>query len=134
MDTGRRGVPLPVSELVTGNGSNTLRPGEVLRAVDLPEHALRARTADRTIALAELGRSGAVLTGRFDEHGSTVFTITAARLAPTVLRYPDHPTAAELLADADAADGWYTDPLGSADWRRAISAVLLEEIREELAP
>jgi xanthine dehydrogenase FAD-binding subunit len=124
---------IPVEQLVTGNGSNSLAPGEVLRAVDLPEHALRARTGFRKIALAALGRSGAVLTGRVDEDGAAVFGITAATLRPTVLRYPALPDAATLRADVDAADGYYTDPLGVADWRRGVSGVLLEEIRQELA-
>ncbi len=124
---------IAVENLVTGNGTNCLRPGEVLRAVDIPAHALRARTGFRKIALATLGRSGAVLTGRVDADGGAVFGITAATLRPTVLRYPMLPTADVLRADVDAADGYYTDPLGAADWRRAVSAVLLEEIRQELA-
>jgi xanthine dehydrogenase FAD-binding subunit len=124
---------VPVELLVTGNGTNNLSPGEVLRAIDIPVHALRARTGFRKIALASLGRSGAVLTGRVDADGRAVFTITAATLAPTVLRYPTTPDAATLRADVEAADGYYTDPLGAADWRRAVSALLLEEIRQELA-
>jgi xanthine dehydrogenase FAD-binding subunit len=124
---------IPVEQLLTGNGTNSLARGEVLRAVDLPGHALRARTGFRKIALATLGRSGAVLTGRVDEGGAAVFGITAATLRPTVLRYPGLPTAATLRRDVDAADGYYTDPLGVADWRRAVSGVLLEEIRRELA-
>jgi xanthine dehydrogenase FAD-binding subunit len=123
----------PVAELVTGNGTNSLAAGEVLRAVDLPAGALRARTAFRKIALADLGRSGAVLTGRVDEDGHAVFTITAATLSPTVLRYPSPPDARTLQQAVESADGYYTDPLGPADWRRAVSAVLLEEIRQELA-
>jgi xanthine dehydrogenase FAD-binding subunit len=123
---------VPVAELVTGNGTNSLAPGEVLRWVDLPEHALRARTAYRKIALASLGRSGAVLTGRVDEDGSSVLGITAATLAPTVLRYPSLPDADRLRADVERAEGYYTDPLGVADWRRQVSVVLLEEIRQEL--
>jgi xanthine dehydrogenase FAD-binding subunit len=122
-----------VERLVTGNGTNTLAPGEVLRAIDIPEHALRARTGFRKMALARLGRSGAVLTGRVDEDGRAVFTITAATLAPTVLRYPVPPDASTLRSDALGAAGYYTDPLGPADWRRQVSAVLLEEIRQELA-
>ena len=124
---------IPVADLMTGNGSNSLRPGEVLRAIDLPAVALHARTGYRKIALADLGRSGAVLTGRVDADGVTVFAITAATLRPTVFRYPGLPTAGELRGDVDAADGYYTDPLGPADWRRAVSGVLLEEIRSELA-
>ena len=124
---------IAVADLVTGNGTNTLRPGEVLRSIELPACALRSRTAFRHIALATLGRSGSVLTGRLDADGSVVCTITAATLRPTVLRYPALPSAETLRADVEAAEGYYTDPLGAADWRRAVSAVLLEEIRTELA-
>ena len=123
---------LPVAQLITGNGTNNLAAGEVLRAVDIPDHALRARTGFRKIALAALGRSGAVLTGRVDQDRQAVFTITAATLRPVVLRYPEPPDAAALEWDAASADGYYTDPLGTADWRRQVSAVLLEEIRQEL--
>ena len=123
---------LPVETLVTGNGTNSLLPGEVLRAVDIPGRALRARTGFRKIALAALGRSGAVLTGRVDEDGQVVFSITAATLWPTVLRYAEVPTAATLQRDVHAAEGFYSDPLGAADWRQQVSGVLLEEIRQEL--
>ena len=123
---------IPVEELITGNGTNSLAPGEVLRALDLPAAALRARTGYRKIALAELGRSGAVLTGRVGTDGGAVFTITAATGRPRVLRYRELPDATTLRADVEAAPDYYTDPLGSADWRRAVSAVLTEEIRREL--
>ncbi|OLL71764.1 Xanthine dehydrogenase, FAD binding subunit [Pseudonocardia sp. Ae168_Ps1] len=124
---------VPVAQLVTGNGTNALRPGEVLRSLELPAHALSARTAFRKIALAELGRSGAVLTGRLHDDGGCVFGITAATAAPTVLRYPALPGTGRLRADVAALDGWYTDPLGTAGWRRQVSGVLLAEIHEELA-
>jgi len=124
---------LPVAELVTGNGTNSLRPGDVLRAVDIPDNALRARTGFRKIALSTLGRSGAVLTGRVDEDGQATLTITAATLRPTVLRYPTLPDTGTLRSDVEAVDGYYTDPLGVADWRRQVSGVLLEEIRQELS-
>ena len=125
---------LPVELLITGNGTNNLAPGEVLRAVDIPEHALRARTGFRKIALAALGRSGAVLTGRVDEDRQAVFTITAATLWPNVLRYPEaarrrHPGAGcRCGRRLSTPTRW-----GPADWRRQVSAVLLEEIRQELA-
>jgi CO/xanthine dehydrogenase FAD-binding subunit len=121
-----------VAEMITGNGTNTLRPGEVLRAVDLPGAALAGRTAFRQIALATLGRSGAVVTGRADPDGALTLVITAATLRPVVLRYPGHPSADQLAADVAAVDAYYTDPLGPADWRRQVSGVLLEEIRQEL--
>ncbi|MFI0464101.1 hypothetical protein ACH347_08495 [Saccharopolyspora sp. 5N102] len=122
---------LPVAEISTGNGTNVLAEGDVLRCIDIPAHALRARTGFRKIARSELGRSAAVLTGRLDESGAAVFTVTAS-LRPRVLRYDTLPASARLREDVRAADGYYTDPLGTADWRRAVSAVLCEEIRQEL--
>lgn len=124
---------VPVADLVTGNGTNTLARGEVLRALEIPEHALRSRTGFRKIALAELGRSGAVVTGRVDEDGGAVFGVTAAVLRPGILRYDALPDAAELRADVAALGGYYTDPLGAADWRRQVSGILAEQIRQELA-
>lgn len=123
---------LPVAELITGNGTNALGAGEVLRAIHLPASALRSRALLRKIALAEHGRSGAVVTGRTDTDGSAVFTVTAATLAPTVLRFPVLPDAATLRTAVADAHGYYTDPLGSADWRRGVSIVLAERIRREL--
>lgn len=122
-----------VADLITGNGSNALRPGEVLRAIDFPGGPLRSRTAFRKLALAELGRSGTVVTGRVDEDGSVTLGITAATATPTVLRYPTLPHRDRLHDDVVAAPGYYSDPLGAADWRRATTATLAEEIRTELS-
>ena len=123
---------LDVADFVTGNGTNTLGEGEVLRAIDIPGYALRGRTGFRKIALAELGRSGVVVTGRRDEDDTVVVGITAATLWPNVLRYNGLPDAERLRSDIWSADGYYTDPLGAADWRRGVSAVLAEQIRDEL--
>lgn len=124
---------IAVESLITGNGTNALGPGEVLRAIDIPGHALRAHAGIRRIALAELGRSGALVTGRRDADGTSVFGVTAATARPQVLRYRDLPDADNLRADIVSADGYYTDPLGSADWRRAVSAVLAAEIHAGLS-
>lgn len=130
-DGGERVVP--VASLPTGNGSTSLAVDDVLRDIVIPASALEARTAMRRIALAQHGRSGALLTGRRDADGTCTFVITAATLTPTVLRYQAPPTPEGLDADVRAAVGYYTDPLGTADWRRQVSAVLLGEVREELA-
>ena len=123
---------LPVAELPTGNGTHRLGRGEVLRAIELPVHTLRARAGLRRIALAELGRSGAVVTGRVDEDGTSVFAVTAATLVPVVRRFEAIPDAAELAASVASARGYYSDPLGAADWRRGVSVELAERIRAEL--
>lgn len=123
---------MPVADLPTGNGTNSLAPGEIVRAVELPAAALRSHTVLEKIALAELGRSGAVVTGRRDADGSTVFAVTAATLTPHVMRFGGMPDAAELRARVEAAPDFYTDPLGAADWRRGVSAVLAERARGRL--
>lgn len=130
-DGGERRVS--VAELMTGNGTNSLAPGEVLRAIEIPASALRSRALMRKIALAELGRSGSVVTGRVDQDDSVVFSVTAATLTPRVLRYTALPDPETLAADITAAPDFYTDPLGSADWRRGVSIELAERIRQELA-
>ena len=126
------GYRAAVADLVTGNGENALAPGEVLRAIDVPATALRARTALRKIALAEHGRSGAVVSGRLDEDGSCVIVVTAATERPAVFRFAGAPDAATLAAAISGAAGYYSDPLGSADWRRGVSVVLGERIRRDL--
>ncbi|GAA1467260.1 FAD binding domain-containing protein [Microbacterium thalassium] len=124
---------MPVTEFITGAGENALGPGEVLRAIEIPASALRSRALLRKIALAELGRSGAVVTGRVDEDGAAVFAVTAAVDRPAVFRFAELPDAGSLADAIGAASGYYTDSLGAADWRRGVSIVLAERIRQELA-
>jgi hypothetical protein len=62
-----------------------------------------------------------------------VVTVTAATERPVVFRFPRVPDAALLAEVVEGARGYYSDPLGAADWRRAVSVVLAERIRGELA-
>ncbi len=124
---------MPAAAVPAGNGVNALQPGEVLRAVEVPARALRAAARLEKIALAELGRSGSVVTGRVDRDGRAVFTVTAATLTPHVMRFDALPETAELADAVAAASDYYTDPLGAADWRRAVSGVLADRIRAHLA-
>ncbi|WP_375430843.1 FAD binding domain-containing protein [uncultured Friedmanniella sp.] len=123
---------LPAAAFVTGNKTNVLSPGDVLRSVEISPDALDSRTALRKIALSALGRSGAVLVGRLAPDGSFVLTVTAGTVRPVQLGYPTLPAAAELDADVAGIQEWFTDPHGAADWRRAVSRLLAEEIRTEL--
>jgi hypothetical protein len=68
-----------------------------------------------------------------DADASAVFTVTAATLTPTVLRFDELPDAGTLATAVARAPGYYSDPLGAADWRRGVSAVLAEQIRTDLA-
>jgi CO/xanthine dehydrogenase FAD-binding subunit len=126
---------VPAADFVTGNCTNVLRPGEVLRSIFLPATALLSRTAFRKIALSPLGRSGAVIIGRRDGAGLEI-TLTAATVRPVLLAFDAFPGAAELAQALAAlpAEIWHDDPHGPPDWRAQVSAVLAEQIRVELAP
>jgi CO/xanthine dehydrogenase FAD-binding subunit len=122
-----------VSELVTGNTTTSLEPGDVLRSLLIPARSLHSPTAYRKIALSALGRSGAVIIGRLDPvDESFVLTVSAATVRPEQLRFSGLPTASELRVAIEGIDSWFTDAHGAADWRRAVSVVLAEEIRIEL--
>jgi CO/xanthine dehydrogenase FAD-binding subunit len=124
---------MPVSDFVTGNGRNALRAGDVLRSLHVPRHALEGRTAYRKIALSPIGRSGAVIVGRLDPDGSFVLTVSGATVHPEQVRFASIPGRSELAEAVGAIDSWFTDPHGAADWRRGVSLLLAEEIREELS-
>ena len=118
---------------VTGNMTTVLEPTDVLRSIHVPADALASRTAFRKIALSPIGRSGAVLAGRRAPGGFFSLTVTGGTVRPVLLAYPEVPSAATLAADIGAIDCWFTDAHGAADWRRAVSGVLGEEIRTELS-
>lgn len=121
-----------VAEIPTGNGQNSLRFGELVRAVDVPASALRGRTALRKIALAERGRSGAVVTGRADADGAFTLVVTAATYRPEVFRFPTPPSPERAAEAARTPSTFYTDALGSADWRRHVAGVLAAEVVGDL--
>lgn len=124
----------PVTEFVRGPELVDLRPGEVVRAVDLPAAALARPTAVRRAALTAHGRTGALVIGRA-EPGAVVLTLTGSVPRPVVLVLP---TAAsgrsvhDTVAEAGAAVGWYDDPHGAPDWRAAQTARLAVEVCAEL--
>ncbi|WP_084127456.1 FAD binding domain-containing protein [Demequina sp. NBRC 110054] len=122
----------PVASLPTGNGTNTLQPGDVVRAIDLPAAALAGRTALHKIALAELGRSGAVVTGRRDPDDAITIVVTAATLTPCVYSFPVPPSEDRLVESVRAAEGFYTDALGTEDWRRHVAGVLAARVLADL--
>ncbi|WP_285723933.1 FAD binding domain-containing protein [Psychromicrobium xiongbiense] len=125
---------LPAAELVTGVGRTALAPGEVLRAIDIPVHALRSRTAYRKISLRPVGRSAALVIGRLGEDNSFTLTVTAATRRPHHFTFDGLPGESAVLDAVDGIDDWYDDPHGAPDWRRAMTLQLSAEVRNELAP
>lgn len=124
---------MPVASFVTGVRSNELGHDEVLRAIEIPRHALDARTGFRRIALSPLGRTGALVMARVDASGETVFTVTGGTTHPWVIRENSMPTVAALSRRLDEVDDWYDDAHGSPDWREAMSRAFCAELVEELS-
>ncbi|MBF6334427.1 FAD binding domain-containing protein [Nocardia abscessus] len=125
---------IPLREFVIGAGRTVLRPGEVLRSIRLPRSSLLAHTSFRKIALAPLGRSGAVVMGRRERGGRSAITITAATTRPVVLDFAAPPSEGALrdaMATIDPAL-WFDDPHGSPQWRSHVAGRLAGEVAGEL--
>jgi CO/xanthine dehydrogenase FAD-binding subunit len=123
---------MPMLSFVTGEGTNVLKPGDVLRSLQVPRSSLEARTAYRKLALSPVGRSGSVVIGRLNTDGSFDLTVSAATTYPVRLAFEGVPDATALTAAFAVVDNWFTDPHGAADWRRAVSELLAGEVVAEL--
>ncbi len=128
---------LPMLDFAVGPQRTALRPGEVLRAIDIPASALRCRTAWRQASLTELGRSAALLVATLDPaDGAWRLTVTASVPRPMQLAWPAPPCAAALDAAIAAmpGDAWFDDVHGAPGWRRHMTRRLAAELLHELAP
>ena len=128
---------VPSISFVTGNHSNVLRPGELLRSIHLPAAALSKRFAFRRASLTHLGRSAALLFGTQSRGTDDLLvTVTAATPRPVQLRFEHMPSADELRREIDGripSDSYFDDVHGSAAYKRHLTAYFAEQIREELA-
>ena len=123
---------VPALEFVIGPQLTALAAGELLRAVRLPVAALREPVAFRRAALAEHGRSAAVVIGR-RLGADLAVTITAATPRPVRVLVPAG-APAELVHRTvdDAVPGWHDDVHGDPRWRRAMTLRLATEVVTEL--
>lgn len=135
----RGGKPREVSvaEFVTGNHQNVLAPGELLRSILLPAHALRKKFAFRRFTLTHLGRSEALIIGtRCPEHGEFVLTITAATVKPVQLKFDHVPSAEELkrtIDDTVPFSLYLDDVHGSPPHRKQLTHYFAAQVRAELS-
>jgi CO/xanthine dehydrogenase FAD-binding subunit len=122
-DGGERKVA--VIDFVTGNQQNVLKPGDLLRKIDLPLAALQRRAAFRQISLTPIGRSAALLIGSLNSDGALLLTVTASTKRPVRLSFHNIPQAIpEPL--------YHDDIHGMPSWRKHMTLRLAEEIRSEL--
>jgi CO/xanthine dehydrogenase FAD-binding subunit len=135
----RAGTPreIPAIDFVTGNHTNVLRPGELLRKMHLPASALTKRAVLRRGSLTKLGRSAALLIGTSDPvRQDLLLTITAATQRPLQLRFDQIPSAEKLRQAVDSripVDGYFDDVHGSAAYKRHLTYQFADQIRAELA-
>jgi CO/xanthine dehydrogenase FAD-binding subunit len=126
-----------VTDFVLAPLRNALKPGELLRAIDLPLSSLRRRTAFRQISLSPLGRSGALLIGTLSaDDGAFTLTVSAATPRPIRLSFAEMPSGATLRDKLEAdipPENYYDDIHGTPAWRRHVTLQFAEEIRGELA-
>ena len=127
---------VPALDLVTGDGTNVLAPGDVLRAVTLPAGPLASRVAFRRASLSTLGRSAALVVGRRTTDGGTAVTVTAATRRPVRVVVAADASAAAVHAVVDAAIPmglWHDDLHGLPAWRRHLTHLFVEQVHAELA-
>ena len=127
---------VPTVDFVTGNHTNLLWPGELLRKIQLPASALMKCTAFRQASLTKLGRSAALLIGTSDPlRPDLLLTITAATPRPVQLRFDEIPSAEAFVQAIDAripANCYFADVHGSAEYKRHLTHHFAEQIRTEL--
>lgn len=126
-----------VPDFILGDHANALRPGEVLRSIDIPIGSLKRRYCYQRFTLTKQGRSSEFLVGTTDpDRRDLVLTITAATTRPIVLRFAALPTREELRAAIDDGvrdEDYFDDPNGSPAHRKHMTYYLAERIRRELA-
>jgi CO/xanthine dehydrogenase FAD-binding subunit len=124
------------ADFVTGNNTNILTPGEVLRRIDIPANALRKRHAHKRFTLTQLGRSTIfMIATQSEDADDLLLTITAGTTRPVRLAFEEIPDADELARRIDELPGdiWFDDPNGSPDHRHHLATHFAEEIRAELS-
>jgi CO/xanthine dehydrogenase FAD-binding subunit len=126
---------IAAADFVTGNQTNVLEPGDLLRQIDIPIAALKRRSAFRQISLTPVGRSAALLIGSVGADGAFFLTITASTKNPVRLSFPAMPAAAALHeAILQRCEGTYHDDVhGKPEWRKHMTLRLAEDIRSELS-
>jgi CO/xanthine dehydrogenase FAD-binding subunit len=134
-DGGERRVA--AEDFVTGDHQNILRPGDLLRSIELPTAALRKQTSFRRMSLTHLGRSTALLIGTLSpSDGAFMLTVSASTVRPVRLgfdRVPDARSLRERLWQAIPDSMYHDDVHGAPDYRKHLTFHYGEEIRRDFS-
>ena len=124
---------VPMAGFTTGPQRTVLKPGELLRGIDLPTAALHRRGAMRQASLTVHGRSAALLVATAGAEGFAL-TITASTVRPLHAAWPTPPSRDVLDAYIEAipSELWFDDVHGAPAWRRHMTRRLAAELHEEL--
>jgi CO/xanthine dehydrogenase FAD-binding subunit len=126
---------IAVSDFVTGNQTNVLKPGELLRGIDIPLAALKRRSAFRQISLTPVGRSAALLIGSIAHDGAFALAVTASTKRPIKLvfdKLPGTTALREAILQTIPEALYHDDVHGKPFWRKHMTLRLASEIRNEL--
>ena len=126
-----------IEEFVTGVHENVLRPGDLLRKIDLPVSALRKHAGFRRMSLTHLGRSSVLLIATLcPDTGSFSLMVSAATVRPLRIEFAGIPTSQELAHRIDEAipgELYFDDVHGSPRHRKHLTYYFAEELRRELS-
>ena len=131
----RESRTVAVRDFVVGEGLTVLSDGELLRSIHLPDSSLNARAAFRQGSLHPHGRSAALLIGRLKNDG-LVITVTAATKRPYILDFRAFPSAEVVqiaLTERIPENAYVDDVHGLPTWRRHLTRLYAEQIRQELS-
>jgi CO/xanthine dehydrogenase FAD-binding subunit len=127
---------MPVTDFIIGNRENLLRPGDLMRSIELPASMLRRRSAFRRISVTHLGRSSTLLIGTLcPETGAFELTVTASTVRPIQIAFDAIPESRELrrqLNESIADSMYFDDAHGTRDYRKHMTVWFAEDIRREL--
>jgi CO/xanthine dehydrogenase FAD-binding subunit len=124
-------------DFVTGNHTNVLAPGELLRSIRLPASALEKSYAFRRFTLTQLGRSEVLIIATRDrEKEKCLFTVTAATVRPLQFSFNAVSSADDLkrvINDSVPFSLYLDDVHGSPAHRKHLTYYFAEQIRRELS-
>jgi len=128
---------VPAINFVTGDNTNILQPGELLRSIHLPMASLMRNYTLRRFSLTKHGRSSIYLVGTHDTKSSEILiTVSAATIHPVHLRFTGLPSSEQVRKAVDQlipAKLYFDDPNGTPAHRRHLTYVFAEQIRTELS-